>query len=66
LGTRENKYETYTFNGFGIKKAEGIIGTAGDTSYIHNFHLGLDFVSGIGSVIAVYVNSLDFNKKEVA
>lgn len=62
----ENKYETYTFNGFGIKKGEGIIGTTGDTSYIHNFHLGLDFVSGIGSVIAVYVNSLDFNKKEVA
>ena len=47
----ETKYETYTFNGFGIRKGEGIIGTEGDTSYIHNFHLGIDFVSGIGSII---------------
>ena len=46
-----SKYETYTFNGFGIRKGEGIIGTEGDTSYIHNFHLGIDFVSGIGSII---------------
>lgn len=44
-------YEAYTYNGFGIRKGEGIIGAGGDTSRIHNFHLGVDFVSGIGSRI---------------
>jgi hypothetical protein len=44
-------YEAYTYNGFGIRKGEGIIGVGGDTSRIHNFHLGVDFVSGIGSRI---------------
>ena len=47
----ETKYETYTFNGFGIRKGEGIIGTDDDTSHIHNFHSGIDFISGVGSVI---------------
>jgi len=47
----DTRYQTYTFNGFGIRKSEGIINTYKDTSHIHNFHLGVDFVSGLGSQI---------------
>lgn len=51
-------FETYTFNGFGMKKNEATEGKpfseVKDTSNIHNFYLGVDPVSTFASEIGGY------------
>lgn len=62
----ETGFETYTFNGFGMKKNELASGkpfsVEKDTSNIHNFYLGVDPVSTFASEIGGYAGGVVYEK----